>query len=83
MRYAVGQRQTGLPPQSAQRLVCKRQVRILEVLRASRSFGRHASLPVALYQEGYVRQGALSDKGFHYFESFPVLNHFSRDFLQW
>ena len=42
---------------------------------------RYATLPTALYYGGYVRQGRLSDKGFHKFEPLVGFNHFDREFL--
>ena len=42
---------------------------------------RYAILPTAFYYGRYVRQGRLSDKGFHNFEPLVGFSHFNRDFL--
>ena len=42
---------------------------------------RYAVFPTALNYGIYVRQGRLSDKGFHNFEPLVGINHINRDFL--
>ena len=41
---------------------------------------RYAVFPTALYYGIYVRQGRLSDKGFHNFEPLVGFNHFNQCF---
>ena len=41
---------------------------------------RYATLPTALYYGGYVRQGRLSDKGFHNFEPYEGFNRVNPNF---
>ena len=41
---------------------------------------RYATFPAALYYGGYVRQGRLSDKGFHKFEPLVGFDRFNGKF---